>query len=309
MRGLARLRRELARFAARHEGLLLEDKGATLALHYRLVPGLAAHVHRTLRAMLQTMAVSAEWRLQPGKGILEIKPDGRDKGTAMLEYMAEPPFAGRLPVFVGDDLTDEYGFVAVVPPRRMGGEGRPRADAGALPAARRRCRPHVARRGTAAGGAVQDASPLMRNLDLALIGNGAIGLLVDAAGVGRLGMLSRASTATRRSARCSTTRRPARSAASGRSISSTAPAPSSRTSRTRRCSSTRLFDSARRRRRDHRLRAALRPARPPLPSDVARPARPAARRAARASWCACGPPSTTAAIGRRGPSAAATSAT
>jgi len=59
-------------------------------------------------------AVSAEWQLQPGKGILEIKPDGRDKGTAMLEYMEEPPFAGRLPVFVGDDLTDEYGFVAAM---------------------------------------------------------------------------------------------------------------------------------------------------------------------------------------------------
>ena len=112
MRGLERLRRELARFATRHPGLLLEDKGATLALHYRRAPGLAAHVHRTLRAMLRTTAVSAQWRLQPGKRILEIKPDGRDKGTAMLEYMAEPPFAGRIPVFVGDDLTDEYGFVA-----------------------------------------------------------------------------------------------------------------------------------------------------------------------------------------------------
>jgi trehalose 6-phosphate phosphatase len=112
MRGLKRLRGELARFATRHEGLLLEDKGATLALHYRLAPGLAAHVHRTLRAMLRDTAVSAEWRLQPGKGILEIKPDGRDKGTAILEYMAEAPFRGRLPVFVGDDLTDEYGFVA-----------------------------------------------------------------------------------------------------------------------------------------------------------------------------------------------------
>ena len=112
MRGLERLRRELARFATRHPGLLLEDKGATLALHYRRAPGLAAHVHRTLRTMLRTTAVSAQWRLQPGKRILEIKPDGRDKGTAMLEYMAEPPFAGRLPVFVGDDLTDEYGFVA-----------------------------------------------------------------------------------------------------------------------------------------------------------------------------------------------------
>ncbi|HET7032160.1 MAG TPA: trehalose-phosphatase [Casimicrobiaceae bacterium] len=112
MRGLERLRRELARFATRHPGLLLEDKGATLALHYRRAPGLAAHVHRTLRTMLRTTAVSAQWRLQPGKRILEIKPDGRDKGTAMLEYMAEPPFSGRLPVFVGDDLTDEYGFVA-----------------------------------------------------------------------------------------------------------------------------------------------------------------------------------------------------
>ena len=112
MRGLERLRRELARFAMRHPGLMFEDKGATLALHYRRAPELAAHVHRTLRTMLRTTAVSAEWRLQPGKKILEIKPDGRDKGTAILEYMAEPPFAGRVPVFVGDDLTDEYGFVA-----------------------------------------------------------------------------------------------------------------------------------------------------------------------------------------------------
>jgi trehalose 6-phosphate phosphatase len=113
MLGLKRLRRELARFAARHEGLMLEDKGATLALHYRLAPGLASHVHKTLRAQLAATAVSAAWQLQPGKGILEIMPDGRDKGTAILEYMAEPPFAGRLPVFIGDDLTDEYGFVAI----------------------------------------------------------------------------------------------------------------------------------------------------------------------------------------------------
>ena len=146
MRGLERLRRELARFATRHPGLLLEDKGATLALHYRRAPELAAHVHRTLRTMLRTTAVSAEWRLQPGKRILEIKPDGRDKGTAILEYMAEPPFAGRLPVFVGDDLTDEYGFVAAT---HLGGwavkVGRG-ADARALPPARCRRRARLARR-------------------------------------------------------------------------------------------------------------------------------------------------------------------
>ena len=56
--------------------------------------------------------LAPHFAVQGGKLIWEIKPDGRDKGTAILEYMAEPPFAGRVPVFVGDDLTDEYGFVA-----------------------------------------------------------------------------------------------------------------------------------------------------------------------------------------------------
>lgn len=112
--GFERLRRDLARFAARHDGLQLEDKGVTLALHYRQAPRLAPHVHRTLRAHLATaLACEAGWKLQPGKGLLEVKPDGRDKGTAILEFLREPPFAQRLPVFVGDDRTDEYGFAAV----------------------------------------------------------------------------------------------------------------------------------------------------------------------------------------------------
>jgi trehalose 6-phosphate phosphatase len=87
-------------------------------LHYRLAPRLASHVHRTLKAQLGSVAAAKRLRLQPGKGVLEIKPDGRDKGTAILEYMAEAPFAGRLPVFVGDDCTDEHGFAAV---ERAGG--------------------------------------------------------------------------------------------------------------------------------------------------------------------------------------------
>ncbi len=113
--GLARLRRDLTEFAAQHDGLLLEDKGVTLALHYRRAPGLASHVHRTLRAHLAA-AIASEpgWCLQPGKSVVEVKPDGHDKGTAILEYMEEPPFAGRRPVFVGDDRTDEYGFAAVM---------------------------------------------------------------------------------------------------------------------------------------------------------------------------------------------------
>jgi trehalose 6-phosphate phosphatase len=110
---LVRLRGNLGRFAARHEGVILEDKGATLALHYRQAPHLASLVHRTLRAEMAVAAHSRAWRLQSGKGIVEIRPDGRDKGTAIGEYMDEPPFLGRLPVFVGDDDTDEFGFAAV----------------------------------------------------------------------------------------------------------------------------------------------------------------------------------------------------
>jgi trehalose 6-phosphate phosphatase len=116
--GIVQLRRELARFAARHEGVMLEDKGATLALHYRQAPRLAAHVHRAMRAQIATGGPGRAWKLQPGKGIIELRPDGRDKGTAIAEFMAETPFRGRLPVFLGDDRSDEFGFAAVA---RMGG--------------------------------------------------------------------------------------------------------------------------------------------------------------------------------------------
>ncbi len=111
--GFTRMRDALSGFAARHEGLRLEDKGQTLALHYRLVPDLAVQVRRTLRAQIEESTATGDWELQPGKNVLEVKPSGRDKGTSILEYMREQPFAGRLPVFVGDDATDEYGFRAV----------------------------------------------------------------------------------------------------------------------------------------------------------------------------------------------------
>ena len=117
--GLAGLRADLAVFALRHGGLLLEDKGTTLALHYRLAPQLASHVHRIVRAHVAE-AGDASFQLQPGKAMVEIGPSGRDKGTAIREYMAEAPFHGRIPVFVGDDRSDEHGFSAV---RDMGGWG------------------------------------------------------------------------------------------------------------------------------------------------------------------------------------------
>jgi trehalose 6-phosphate phosphatase len=116
---LDRLRADLARFAARHGGLLLEDKGTTLAIHYRLAPRLASHVHRIVRAHV-AVAGNGSWRLQPGKAMVEIGPSGRDKGTAIQEFMTEPPFRNRIPVFVGDDHSDEHGFAAI---RDMGGWG------------------------------------------------------------------------------------------------------------------------------------------------------------------------------------------
>jgi len=111
--GIEPLRRELQQLAADHEGLLLEDKGETLALHYRQAPRLAPHLHRTVKAKVALARDARAWRTQTGKGLIEVRPDGRDKGTAIVEYMTEPPFCGRTPVFVGDDRTDELGFAAV----------------------------------------------------------------------------------------------------------------------------------------------------------------------------------------------------
>ena len=109
---LAKLRELFSAFAARHPGLLLEDKGATVALHYRRSPELADDV----QSMARSTFASAGWdgySLSEGKQLVEIRPDGRDKGKAIVDFTHEPPFAGRKPVFVGDDKTDEDGFAAV----------------------------------------------------------------------------------------------------------------------------------------------------------------------------------------------------
>jgi len=102
-------RTRLAEAIARHPDLVLEDKGLSLALHYRAVPALASFAHRTMRAI--AAATGAEFALQSGKRVVELKPSGKDKGEALREFMHEEPFRGRTPVFVGDDVTDEYGFV------------------------------------------------------------------------------------------------------------------------------------------------------------------------------------------------------
>ena len=101
----------LAPVLARHGDLVLEDKGLTLALHYRRAPMLGAYVHRLLSRLAAEAGTGLQ--LQTGKRVVELKPAGIDKGTAVVEYLAEPPFQGRRPVFVGDDATDEHAFAVV----------------------------------------------------------------------------------------------------------------------------------------------------------------------------------------------------
>lgn len=98
-------------FVTQNPGTLLEDKRLTVALHYRGAPAAEGEA-RALAARLAE-ASGGKLRLQHGKMVVELLPAGRDKGRAIEELLELPDFAGRVPVFVGDDVTDEAGFRAV----------------------------------------------------------------------------------------------------------------------------------------------------------------------------------------------------
>jgi trehalose 6-phosphate phosphatase len=108
---LPQMAQTLAALVREHPGLLLENKGASLALHYRNAPECAALVRQATQELVAACADAYE--LQPGKMVCEIRPLGVDKGSALRAFLEEPPFAGRRPVFAGDDLTDEKGFAVV----------------------------------------------------------------------------------------------------------------------------------------------------------------------------------------------------
>jgi trehalose 6-phosphate phosphatase len=99
---------ELAERASRHAGLIVEDKGLSLALHYRQAPQLETAAREIATAVLD--GLGEEFELMRGSMVFEIKPGGRDKGAAIGEFLAEAPFEGLVPAFVGDDVTDEFGF-------------------------------------------------------------------------------------------------------------------------------------------------------------------------------------------------------
>jgi trehalose 6-phosphate phosphatase len=105
------------RVVAEHPGTLFERKARGFALHYRQAPAAGPALEAAARAMVADRATHL---LLPGSMVWEIKPRGADKGTAIAALMRHAPFAGRVPVYVGDDVTDLDGFREA---RALGGLG------------------------------------------------------------------------------------------------------------------------------------------------------------------------------------------
>jgi len=113
------LRHRLADVARIGPGIVVEDKNYSFALHYRQAPQQAEHLRRHIAD--SRSAFSGEpTELLLGKAMFEVKRPGINKGDGIRKLMAHPPFGGRMPVFIGDDITDESVF-AVLP--EIGGKG------------------------------------------------------------------------------------------------------------------------------------------------------------------------------------------
>jgi trehalose 6-phosphate phosphatase len=107
----AECRQSMKALVESNKGLLLEDKGSCLTLHYRQNPAKEALVKNKMAAMMDR--IGPGFTLQNGKMIVELRPTGINKGTAIETFMAIAPFIGRKPVFIGDDTTDEDGFAVI----------------------------------------------------------------------------------------------------------------------------------------------------------------------------------------------------
>jgi len=107
------LKRRLAAIAKLSPGILLEDKGYSLALHYRLAPHAEKAIYEAV-SLIRADLPNAPIEVLPGKLVCEIKLAGFTKATGVLELMKHEPFKGRRPFFIGDDVTDETVF-AIMP--------------------------------------------------------------------------------------------------------------------------------------------------------------------------------------------------
>ena len=114
--GMADARTLLRDFARCDKGLQFEDKVVSVALHYRNAPSAGDAVIETADRIARTTGLV----LQLGDMVVELRTPGQDKGQSVAAFLRERPFMGAMPIFVGDDLTDEDGFAAAA---RLGGYG------------------------------------------------------------------------------------------------------------------------------------------------------------------------------------------
>jgi trehalose 6-phosphate phosphatase len=107
------LKRRLATIAKLSPGILLEDKGYSLALHYRLAPHAEKAIYAAV-SLIRADLPNAPIEVLPGKFVCEIKHSGFTKASGVRELMTLEPFKDRKPLFIGDDVTDETVF-AIMP--------------------------------------------------------------------------------------------------------------------------------------------------------------------------------------------------
>jgi trehalose 6-phosphate phosphatase len=105
---LTEARTAVTALVAANPGTSIEDKGRTIAVHFRMAPEREELIRHALAVIAKPLG--SNYHIQEGNMVLEIKPRGFTKATAIKAFMKEPPFSGRKPVFVGDDLTDQDGF-------------------------------------------------------------------------------------------------------------------------------------------------------------------------------------------------------
>jgi trehalose 6-phosphate phosphatase len=117
VQGAEDIARALQPLVVAHPSLILEAKEGAVALHFRQAPELEDAVRL---AMNEAVAAAPGFTLVPGKMVLEARPRAASKGDALRAFMREAPFVGRTPIFIGDDTTDEDGFLAA---QELGGVG------------------------------------------------------------------------------------------------------------------------------------------------------------------------------------------
>ena len=107
---LAGIHDEAMAIAVAYPGAVVEDKGPALGLHWRAAPAARDALRALAEAALPRLP---GYRLQHGDNVVELRPAAGDKGSAIAALLEQPPFRGRVPVFAGDDITDESGFAVV----------------------------------------------------------------------------------------------------------------------------------------------------------------------------------------------------